>query len=307
MKYIIGIDGGGTKSECAVADLLGKILHRNLGKPSNFLAIGIDAAVENLFELIEGSLFKIEADFTDVKAIVIGTAGAGREKDARLLESSLNNFTLKEGIHINSVKVVSDSLIALEGAFSGKAGCIVISGTGSILYAKDKNNLIHRNGGFGRMIGDEGSGYSIGRKGLAAVAKQIDGRGKSTLITKILNKKYSISSASDLIINVYKNNFDIASAAEIVLAAANDKDSIALQILNEETDELLLHINAAMKKMKVKKMDVAFSGSLIANKNIYSDLLRKKIDDKYSSVKIKEPDNTPVIGAILLAKELLDV
>jgi N-acetylglucosamine kinase-like BadF-type ATPase len=307
MKYIIGIDGGGTKTECAVADLSGKIFHSNLGKPSNFLAIGIDAAVENLFELIEGALFKIESDFSDIETLLIGTAGAGREEDARLLESKFNDYTQGEGIKIKSVKVVSDSRIALEGAFSGRAGCILISGTGSILYAKDKNNFIHRNGGFGRMIGDEGSGYSIGRKGLAAVAKELDGRGKTTLITQLLNKKYNISSAPDLIINVYKNNFDIASAAETVLAAADDKDSVALQILNEEVDELLLHINAVMEKMKSKKLDIVFTGSLIANKNIYSDMLRKRIDDKYSSVKIKQPDNTPVIGAILLAKELLNV
>ncbi len=100
----------------------------------------------------------------------------------------------------------------MEGAFSGKPGCILIAGTGSILFGKDKNGLMHRNGGFGRIIGDEGSGHSIGRKGLSAVAKELDGRGKSTLITKMLNKKYNISSASDLIINVYKNNFDIASS-----------------------------------------------------------------------------------------------
>ncbi len=307
MKYIIGIDGGGTKTECAVAYLSGKILHSNLGKPSNFLAIGIDSAVENLFELIEGALFKIESDFSDIEALLIGTAGAGREEDARLLESKFNDYTQGYGIKIKSVKVVSDSRIALEGAFSGRAGCILISGTGSILYAKDKNNFIHRNGGFGRMIGDEGSGYSIGRKGLAAVAKELDGRGKSTLMTQLLNKKYNISSAPDLIINVYKNNFDIASAAEIVLTAAEENDTVALQILNEEADELLLHINAVMKEMKVKKLDIVFTGSLIANKNIYSDLLRKKIDDKYSSVKIKEPINSPAEGAILLAKELLNV
>ena len=306
MKYLIGIDGGGTKTECALAELSGEVLHCSFGKPSNFLAIGIDAAVENLFHLIEGSLFKIEADFTDVKAIVIGTAGAGREEDVRLLESSLNKFASKEGIHINSVKVVSDSRIALEGAFSGRAGCILISGTGSILFAKDKNGLIHRNGGFGRMIGDEGSGYSIGRKGLAVVAKEFDGRGKSTLITQLLNKKFGISSAPDLITNIYKHNFDVASVAEMVLTAADKNDAIAMQILNEEADDLLLHITAAIKKMKVKKLDIAFSGSLIAKKNIYSDTLRNKIADSLSSVKIKEPINSPVEGAILLAKELLN-
>lgn len=307
MKYIIGIDGGGTKTECAVADLSGKVLHRIFGKSSNFLTIGVNAAVENLFELIEGILFKIEADFGDVEMLLVGTAGAGREEDAAVLETKFNDYTMREGIKIKSVKVVSDARIALEGAFSGKAGCILIAGTGSILFGKDKNGFIHRSGGFGRLIGDEGSGHSIGRKGLAAVAKELDGRGKATLITQQLNKKYYISSAPDLIINVYKNNFDIASAAEVVLSAAGKNDVVALQILNEEVDELLLHLNAAMKKMKSKKLDIAFTGSLIANKNIYSDLLRTKIADNFPFVKIQEPGNTPVEGAILLAKEMLNV
>jgi len=306
MKYIIGIDGGGTKTECAVADLSGKILHKTFGKPSNFLTIGIDAAVENLFELIEGALFKIGADFGAVEMLLIGTTGAGRKEDAGALEKKFNDFTMGEGIRIKSVKVVSDARIALEGAFSKNAGCILIAGTGSILFGTDKNGSIYRNGGFGRLIGDEGSGYSIGRKGLSAAAKEMDERGNKTLITNLLHKEQSISSKEDLINKVYKENFDVASAAELVLAAAEENDTAALQILNEETDELLLHINAVMKKMKSKKLDIAFTGSLIANKNIYSDLLRMKIDENLPSVKIKEPDNTPVEGAILLAKEMLN-
>jgi N-acetylglucosamine kinase-like BadF-type ATPase len=306
MKYIIGIDGGGTKTECAVADLSGKVLHRTFGKSSNFLTIGVDAAIKNLFELIEGILFKIEADFGDVKMLLIGTAGAGRKEDAGVLETKFNDYTIREGIKIKSVKVVSDARIALEGAFSGKAGSILIAGTGSILFGKDRNGFIHRSGGFGRLIGDEGSGYSIGRKGLSAAAKELDGRGKATLITQQLNKKYNISSAPDLIINVYKNNFDIASAAEIVLSAAGKNDAVALQILDEEADELLLHINAVMTKMKSKKLNIAFTGSLIANKNIYFDMLKKKIADNLPSVNIKDPDSTPVIGAIFLMKSLLD-
>jgi N-acetylglucosamine kinase-like BadF-type ATPase len=306
MKYIIGIDGGGTKTECAVADISGKVLHKTFGKSSNFLTIGLDAAVENLFELIEGILFKIEADFSDVKMLLVGTAGAGREEDANVLETKFKDYAMQEGIKIKSVKVVSDARIALEGAFSGNAGCILIAGTGSILFGRDKKGFIHRKGGFGRLIGDEGSGHSVGRKGLAAVSKELDGRGEATLVTQLLNKKYNISSAPELIINVYKNNFDIASAAELVVAAAGKNDAIALQILNEEADELLLHINAVIKKMKSNKLDIAFAGSLIANKNIYFDLLRKKIADNFPSVKIKEPDSTPVEGAILLAKEMLN-
>ncbi|MEE9450898.1 MAG: BadF/BadG/BcrA/BcrD ATPase family protein [Ignavibacteriaceae bacterium] len=307
MKYIIGIDGGGTKTDCAIADLSGKIIRQTEGKPSNFLVIGVEEAVENIFGLIEENLFTLEKDFSDVKQIVIGVAGAGREDDARLLEKSFSNYSEQQSVHFRGVKVVSDAQVALEGAFGGKAGCIIIAGTGSILFGKDKNGFIHRSGGFGRLIGDEGSGHSVGRKGLSAVAKDLDGRGKATLITQLLNKKYNISSAPDLIMNVYKNNFDIASAAEVVLSAADENDAVALQILNEEADELLLHINAVMKKIKSKKLDIAFTGNLIANKNIYSDMLRKKFADNFPSVKIKESDNTPVKGAIFLAKEMLNV
>ena len=113
MKYIIGIDGGGTKTECAVTDLSGKVIHNSVGKPSNFLAIGVDVAVENIFDLIEGSLFKIEADFTEVESILIGSAGAGREEDAKILESSFYKFASSEGAFIKFVKVVSDGQIAL--------------------------------------------------------------------------------------------------------------------------------------------------------------------------------------------------
>ncbi|MGB5288047.1 MAG: BadF/BadG/BcrA/BcrD ATPase family protein, partial [Ignavibacteriaceae bacterium] len=71
MKYLIGIDGGGTKTDCAIADLSGKIIHQVVGKPSNFLIIGVEEAVENIFALIEENLFALEGDFADVKQIVI--------------------------------------------------------------------------------------------------------------------------------------------------------------------------------------------------------------------------------------------
>lgn len=306
MKYLIGIDGGATKTECAITNLSGKIFHRSLGKPSNFLAVGLEAAAENLFELIEGSLFKLEADFSNVEMILIGTAGAGREDDALRLENKLLEYAESERIHLKSVKVVSDARIALEGAFSGKPGCILISGTGSILFSKDEKGEIHRAGGYGRLIGDEGSGYSIGRKGLAAAGKEMDGRDKKTLITKYLKENYNISSSEQLINKVYKENFDIASAAQLVLEAAKAKDTIATKILSDEADELVLHIHAMKKQLKNKRMRIAFIGSMIENNNPYTVILKKKIEDKLPDVELYRPENPPVIGAILLAKSILN-
>ncbi|MCL4278865.1 MAG: hypothetical protein KJZ60_04155, partial [Ignavibacteriaceae bacterium] len=116
-----------------------------------------------------------------------------------LLEKGFKDFADEEGIHFKGVKVISDAHIALEGAFPDSAGCILIAGTGSILFGKDEKGVIHRVGGFGRLIGDEGSGYSIGRKALNAVSKSSDGRGEETLISELLNSKMNSGSANAII------------------------------------------------------------------------------------------------------------
>lgn len=304
MKYLIGIDGGGTKTDCAIADLSGKIIQQSSGKPSNFLIIGVKETVRNIFALIEENIFALEGDFSDVKQIVIGVAGAGREEDAKLLEKGFKDFADEEGIHFKGVKVISDAHIALEGAFPDSAGCILIAGTGSILFGKDEKGVIHRVGGFGRLIGDEGSGYSIGRKALNAVSKSSDGRGEETLISELLNSKMNSGSANAIINKVYNEKLDVASVAKIVIEAAEEGDPIAEDILDEEADELVLHIRSLIEKFRTNILSVAFSGSLIDNENFYSDLLKRKIKSTLPNVKITQAVLSPIGGAILFAKKL---
>jgi len=306
MKYLIGIDGGGTKTDCAIADLSGKIINQISGKPSNFLIIGVKEAVANIFSLIEENLFALEGDFADVKQIVIGVAGAGRDDDAMLLEKGFKDYADQEGIHFKGVKVLSDAHIALEGAFPDSEGCILIAGTGSILFGKDDNGVIHRIGGFGRLIGDEGSGYSIGRKALNAVSKASDGRGEETMISELLNAKMNSGFSSSIINKVYKEKLDVASVAKIVIEAAEEGDPIAENILDEEADELVLHIASLIKKIHSNNFSVAFSGSLIDNKNFYSDLLKQKIKSSLPNIKAVKPAFSPVSGAILFAKRFAD-
>jgi N-acetylglucosamine kinase-like BadF-type ATPase len=305
MKYLIGIDGGGTKTDCAIADLSGKIIYQTVGKPSNFLIIGVEETVENLFAAIEECLFELKGDFSDVKQVVIGVAGAGRKDDAELLEKSFLDYADDEGIHFKGVKVVSDAQVALEGAFPGSAGCILIAGTGSILFGKDDKDTIHRVGGFGRLIGDEGSGYCIGRKALNAVSKEIDGRGEKTLITEMVNDKIDFGVSDKLVNKVYKEKLDIASIAKIVIEAAAKGDNIANKILSNEADELVLHMKAILTKIPVRKLNVSFSGSLIDNKNFYSDLIKKKIKESLPQIKVVKPALSPVAGAIQIAKRIL--
>ncbi len=305
MNYLIGMDGGGTKTHCILTDLEGKILLECTGDASNFLVKGIEPVCESLFNLISEVIQKANLNYSDIAAVLLGTTGAGRRNDAEKLETAFINFCLSKGVNINRFHVDSDARIALEGAFSGKPGSILIAGTGSIMFGKDAKGIIHRVGGFGRFLGDEGSGYAIGKKGLTAVSKNYDGRGRDTLITSLVKEKFTIDSSEKLITEIYKNNFDIASAAPIVIEAAEKGDYIALKIIDEETDELILHIEAMAKKINEPVLKVSFIGGIISTDNFYSRSIRKKISKQLPNVVIIDPDYPPAMGAILMAKDLL--
>jgi N-acetylglucosamine kinase-like BadF-type ATPase len=306
MNYLLGFDCGATKSNCAVADTNGNILISITGGPANFFVIGAANASENILSLIKECKAKLNFDYDDIKSIVIGAAGAGRGEDAEKLRSSLLNLASKNEITLKSVAVISDAQIALEGAFPNKSGSILIAGTGSIIYGKDEESNIYRAGGFGRIIGDEGSGYSIGRKALQNTARYYDGSGDRSDMVTLIADKYGINSSEDLIKKVYKEKFDIASVAELVLVSASNGDIIAVTILEEETDELIQQLKVLMKKMDVDELNVAFTGSLVLNKNAYSDMLAKKINFYLPTVNIVKAEYPPLQGAINVAREMLN-
>jgi N-acetylglucosamine kinase-like BadF-type ATPase len=304
-KYLIGMDGGGTKTKCVITNYNFNPLHECQGGPSNFLIIGTEQVSETILSLILESTAKLNISTDDITSILIGTTGAGRENDANKLRDDFISYAKSKGYIFNSFNVESDARIAIEGAFSGNAGALLIAGTGSIIFGKDKNNNVHRAGGYGRLLGDEGSGYSIGRKGLIETAKNFDGRNDSTLLTQLLNKDFEISSGAQLISQVYNNNFDIASFAPKVIEAASIGDSLAIRILEEESDELIFHVRAMYKKLGEETMELCLVGGIISSKNYYSALFREKIKLQLPEVRIVEARFSPEIGAAIMAKSKL--
>jgi N-acetylglucosamine kinase len=298
------MDGGGTKTKCILTDINLQPIYETIGGPSNFLVIGTEKVSETILNLISEctSSQKISAD--DIESIVLGTTGGGRRSDAEILETQIIKDASQKIITIKQFRVESDARIALEGAFSGKPGSILIAGTGSIMFGKDENGEIHRVGGFGRFIGDEGSGYRIGRIGLNAVARYFDGRAKSTKIADLLEQEFSISSSEDLITEVYRNNFNLAAVAPLVFDAAESGDKIAQRILEDEADELLLHIYSMKTKLKVSILNVSLIGSLLTTANYFSYLFNEKVIRKFNDVKIKEAEHSPEFGAALIAKSI---
>jgi N-acetylglucosamine kinase-like BadF-type ATPase len=299
MKYFIGIDGGGTKTDCIITDESYIPLLSIKGGPLNLLINSLSESTNTILQLVNSSLSKMNIPIMHLKYIGIGAAGAGGFEESEKLEINLKAL-LPPSI---TLKVASDAEVALEGAFNGKPGCILISGTGSIIYGKGKDGIIHRCGGFGRILGDEGSGYMLGKKGLILAAKEFDGRAPKTLITHLLKDKYQFQSSRDIISIVHNKSLDIAAIAPLVLAAAGNNDKVALRIIDEETDELLSLISCIIKKLKKENIEICFTGKLISTVNIFSITLRDKLAASFKLIKIKEPEYSPAMGAVFIAKK----
>ncbi|MBN1300769.1 MAG: hypothetical protein JW995_06100 [Melioribacteraceae bacterium] len=304
MKYYIGLDGGGTKTKCVLSDADFNIIAESAGGPSTFLLIGADTVASTILKLILNVTESAGINLTDIEAIVLGTTGAGRRPDAELLEEAFAGYISKNNFSPLKFHVDSDARIALEGAFTGRPGSILIAGTGSIMFGKDKKGMIHRVGGFGRFIGDEGSGYMLGRRGLIAVAKSFDGRGEYTVLSEFLKSEFGIDDPAKLITEVYKNKFDIASVAPLVIESAKKNDTICRTIIESEISELLQHISAMKSLLKMDTMNLCLIGSTLTTENYYSELFKQKVTATFDSINIIDAELPPHLGAVVMAKAL---
>ncbi len=303
MNYFIGVDGGGTKTKASLVDEDLNIIAEGVSSPSNFLVFDINEVANSILELASNICINGNVELSKVNSILIGTAGAGRKEDAERLRSAVISSAKKKNIAINNFHVESDARIALEGAFAGKPGSILIAGTGSIMFGKDSVGNIHRVGGFGRILGDEGSGFHIGRAGLSVVAKSFDGRNATTLLTELVKKKFNISNSTQLINEIYKNNFDIPQVAPLVIEAATKEDEICKNILNTEVGELVQHIKAMKEKINEDVLSISLIGGTITTDNYYANLFRAKVKE-ITDVKIVDAELPPEIGAALRAKNM---
>ncbi len=299
-QYFLGFDGGASKTAGAIIDSHGNVISEKSGGPSNFQIIGTARASENILGVANAALAECGLVFADIAGIFLGLTGAGRQSDQERMKKGFEEFLTDHDLPMPWIGVESDALAALEGAFPGKAGLILISGTGSILLAKDKSGSVMRVGGWGRYIGDEGSGYAIGKAGLSALVKDYDGRGIKTTISALVSEALNIETPQLLIRKVYSENFDIASVARIVIDAADDGDEVACSILDDAAQELMSHVRTAVSTIRCE-IPIALMGSIISHENALSTRLINLISTEYPAIGICRPEKSAAVGAALLA------
>ena len=233
MEHVIGIDAGGTKTVCLLATEQGEIVARARGDGANLQAVG-ELQVEKILHTVMAQAI---GDRRLVPAaICLGIAGVDRPNDAAVVRGIMQRI----GLH-SRIVIVNDALIALETGAPGQPGVVIISGTGSIAYGRNAAGEAARSGGWGYVLGDEGSGYWIGRAALRAVLRAADLRGPRTVLTQMLLDHFQVTQPQLLLHEVYHQHLKpaaIGALASSVHTAFSEGDEAAAGILRGAADEL---------------------------------------------------------------------
>lgn len=300
MDYFVGIDGGGTKTVGILANAEGEIVTKVQAGPSNYHVIGIEQTHAVLFEIISKLSTYIENIELQSIPVCIGMAGLGREDDRIVIGK------ICDEIGINEARILThDAHIALVGGTGKQAGVIVISGTGSIVYGINENGKEVRAGGWGYLLGDEGSGYDIALTGLQSIARTADKRGQPTLLTDLILKRLDLNTPNDLIRWTHTASRDeIAQLAGSVFEAAEMGDKIAIQNIDNAFSELACAVETVTVQLDfTQQFDIVFSGGILLNQQLLADKLQRWIEKIIIGSNVVKPKHEPAYGAVLLAME----
>lgn len=292
-KLMIGIDGGGTKTEFVMFDDKGNIFDRTVLEGCNPNVVGVNGAVS----VLKSGINELLSKNPNVSGIYIGAAGF-------LLSNKVSEIKdkLMEAYPNVKLKCKSDMLNVVASCTKSEKCIGAICGTGFVTYAKINDELI-RYGGWGYLLNKKGSGFDIGSEAIYSALAEKEGTGEKTLITELLEKKISFP-LSNLISEVYKNGQAyIASFAPIVFDAYNEGDKIAEKILKENAYSVCEILNFVSEKHKITK-NVVLSGSLISSSDIYIGLIREKLNPQIECI---VPTLPQIYGACRLCADMCDV
>ena len=245
--HVLGIDAGGTKTVCLLADAEGRVVAMARGGGANLQASGELQVEKVLHAVMEEAL----GDY-DVQpaAICLGIAGVDRESDAAAVRGIMRRIGFK-----TRTLVVNDALIALVAGAAEEPGVVIVAGTGSIAYGRDAEGRAARSGGWGYVLGDEGGGFWIGRAALNAVVRQFDGRGPVTSLTERVLMAMQLESPTDLIHAVYAgglHRYAIAGIAPVVQQAADAGDAVAADIVSRAGIELAAAASSVIARLEMR-------------------------------------------------------
>ncbi len=292
-----GIDGGGTKTAFVIIDAVGNELARHQATTSNAAVVGHDRAGSTLREGLLAAIGKAGANL-ELQGAWFGLSGSDRPEDQAKLLPFVNDLA-------PVVRMSNDAELVL-GALSDSIGIAVVSGTGSIAYGRNASGDRARSGGWGQIIGDEGSGYDVARRMLDAYAREIDGRGPATTCTSRLMTHLDLKEPFQIISWVYASETskgDIAALSAIVVEEATAGDEVARDIIRESARELAVTVGAAARRLGfASRLPVALTGGMLLHIPSFREAMIDKVREDWPELDVHLVADPAITAAQAMAR-----
>ena len=272
---MIGIDAGGTHSTAIAYDENGKELGRAESGPGQ-INNDYELGIKNIAQAVNELRDKIDGDCIKVLAGIAGLSVVGNAPEvAATISSMVGNIP---------TRAITDSLLALYAGLEGDDGALVIAGTGSVYNGLQDGHLIAV-GGYGNILGDEGSGYAIARSAMQSALLSWDKREHNSLID-MFTKLFNVEHMDECNAKFYKmSNPEVAGMAVHVAKLADKGDEDATKIIKEQAHLLARDIIIGLDRYEdPKPMKIALTGSVLANNDMLRGLLEDEVKSKYPDV-----------------------
>jgi N-acetylglucosamine kinase-like BadF-type ATPase len=310
MPWVLGLDGGGSKTVALIANEKGRVLGRGESGPATQHTAGLARAAEAIrtatYQALDDAGLLVQA----IQAACFALAGADQQIDRQVMASVIAGLGLKCPIQLEH-----DATAALAGATGGRPGVIIIADTGAIAYGEDGTGQRARADGYGPILGDAGSGYDVGRRALIAALRHEDGRGPATVLTERIRQRFMLGSMTDLINLVHGNpaplqRQDIAALAPLVTGCALEGDRVARDLIKQAGQELGITASAVLQRLTWpagQTIPVAGTGSMFDAGPLLIDPMEQVIRANVPQAELVKSKHTPAYGAVLLALRSLGI
>ena len=306
MRYTLGLDVGGTKTDCLIADEQGMICGYASAGTGSHEYFGIEPAAVEVRKAVEAALASASITLDDVERIGLGVAGADQPHDYTMLEEAIYTPLFGEIPRV----LVNDSFAALRGGTESPSGLVIACGTGVIAAGISPSGERARAGGWMPEYGDRCTGETLGLEGLHSVWREREGIIEPTLITKLFMERAGYDDIDTFFFDVYNQRYDtegLQPMAQLVFRAGSEDDSAACEILERGGEYLGLMINAVARKLDMSNdpFNVCTAGSVFSEgAPVLHDAMVTTVTNECPKASFVRPKWIPVVGALLLGFEM---
>jgi N-acetylglucosamine kinase-like BadF-type ATPase len=308
-QVVIGIDGGGTRLRAAIVSCSGELLGLGEGGSGNYHDVGANQVRTNISEAVSQAWTAFDNSPREVAAIFLGLGSIVTREDQEAIREIVTELAL---VPADLIGVDHDLRVALMGGLAGETGIVLIAGTGSSCYGRDKHGNSWQSGGWGPTLDDPGSSFWLGRMAMVAAIRDYDGRGEATMLRDGVIDALELSDIRQILRRVEllgMTRSEVAALARLVTESAAEGDSVACQIIQQGTDELAKMVAAVADKLTsnnetTQPIPVVVTGGLTSARQVFMNPLTQSLRCIAPTAILKEAFLPPVLGAALLAMEL---